>query len=576
MLQGDQIRLFVLFPAEKDDDTIQGETDTVALVEKPQYEAVSYRWGDPNDTEIILLSGQPSHVTTVLHAALRRLRLQDKPRLLWIDQLCIDQDNNEEKINQVRMMKNIYQSCSQCLIWFGEVQEHVKLEDAHAAVELIKYLANEVENPVALRSDDDFARIMKAIKSISVCSQPWWERVWTLQEAVLPERKVIVWGSEKFSWAYLSPFRSGWFTREYHLRLSEYKKSDHRDYLHEIFLYALWTNGTFQPYPSGLLRLILIWRQKRDATNPKDKVFGYTGLFERGSMPYIEACNYETPVATLYSATTLDLIANNGLLPLMMNPRLEKERRTPDMPSWAMDLKAIPYYDTGHWFTYWGHGSYDACAGRPLDVEWLREVAATSGGRYNVLGLRGMHVDRVKVTSTDRILDHWPDIVNTQSVFSCIQRWLALAQAQTSSLNSPDGLRALFGLVMLQGLVRTHDHWVLREGTQQDGRDVSLAIETSTFDKSIWYEERSVHMPVSNRTFFITENGHLGIGQMETEVGDEVWIFDGGNLPFLLRNQQVESNEYDFVGCCYVQGFAKGEALKETKGEERIKRVRIH
>lgn len=84
----------------------------------------------------------------------------------------------------------------------------------------------------------------------------------------------------------------------------------------------------------------MLWRQKRDATDPRDKVLGYMGLAPGNSLPNVAACNYETPIANLYGAATLDLIAVEGLLSLMMNPHGEKERRTPGVPSWAFDLEA--------------------------------------------------------------------------------------------------------------------------------------------------------------------------------------------------------------------------------------------
>ena len=382
MLEGDQIRILDLLPSTNHDEIMQGETHVVSLADKPQYETLSYRWGDPNNTKNILISGQAVAITVTLHAALCRLRLPDKKRRVWIDQVCIKQDDIEEKISQVRLMGKIYESCSQCTIWFGEIAEHIELKHAEAAVELIKYLANEAVEPVALQSDDDFFGAMNATETISVWSQPWWQRVWTLQEAVLPSRKVILWGPLTLMWEHLDQYRGGWFTEEYCDRAWYYhEKGYKRDHLYELLLHVMWVNDTFDTNLFGMLRLIIIWREKRDAADPRDKVFGYSGISKQNTMPLVQACNYETPLAALYGAATLDIIRNDGLQALMMNPRLEEGRRTQDVPSWAIDLNGHVRYHTDNWYSFWGYGCYNACAGRDFDTEWLQEMVAESQGR---------------------------------------------------------------------------------------------------------------------------------------------------------------------------------------------------
>jgi hypothetical protein len=58
--------------------------------ENPEYEALSYCWGDKSNLEEIMLQTQPFKVRKNLYRALIRLRQQDKPRTLWIDALCIN------------------------------------------------------------------------------------------------------------------------------------------------------------------------------------------------------------------------------------------------------------------------------------------------------------------------------------------------------------------------------------------------------------------------------------------------------------------------------------------------------
>lgn len=75
---------------------------TVSLEDYPQYEALSYFWGDPNNTQTVVLNCRLRSVTTNLESALRRLRRQDgEQRILWVDALCINQDDIAERNQQV-------------------------------------------------------------------------------------------------------------------------------------------------------------------------------------------------------------------------------------------------------------------------------------------------------------------------------------------------------------------------------------------------------------------------------------------------------------------------------------------
>lgn len=67
---------------------------------------------------------------------------------------------------------------------------------------------------------------------------------------------------------------------------------------------------------------------------------------------------------------------------------------------------------------------------------------------------------------------------------------------------------------------------------------------------------------VCNQIFFVTQGGMMGLGHLDTEPGDEVWVFDGGGkFPFVVKRQERGNEyDYDFVGCCYVQGIKFGEA----------------
>lgn len=82
---------------------------TVNVEEAPPYETLSYVWGAPNDNQqpYVLCNGYPVPITPNLDRALRWLRYAYHERLLWIDAICIDQENLDERARQVAYMRSM-------------------------------------------------------------------------------------------------------------------------------------------------------------------------------------------------------------------------------------------------------------------------------------------------------------------------------------------------------------------------------------------------------------------------------------------------------------------------------------
>jgi hypothetical protein len=95
----------------------------VSLDTKPSYAALSYTWGDPHDTQSILMGTASVAITRNLYSALAHLRYEDESRIFWIDALCIDQHNDEEKGWQVQLMREIYRRAEYVSVWLGPADE---------------------------------------------------------------------------------------------------------------------------------------------------------------------------------------------------------------------------------------------------------------------------------------------------------------------------------------------------------------------------------------------------------------------------------------------------------------------
>lgn len=86
---------------------------------KTPYETVSYCWGDPRDTTCVEIDGCTVEIPYSAAEALLHLRLIDEDRMIWIDSLCINQRDTEERGQQVAKMHDIYGHGARNLIWLG-------------------------------------------------------------------------------------------------------------------------------------------------------------------------------------------------------------------------------------------------------------------------------------------------------------------------------------------------------------------------------------------------------------------------------------------------------------------------
>jgi hypothetical protein len=143
----------------------------------------------------------------------------DEERVLWVDALCINQEDEAEKSSQVRLMTEIYKYSWLCLAWLGEFEEDVVLRqnmslDAYRALGVTMDKAdaqralNFVEKLSKLSTDGHFTadenRVPAGWASVTqpevtavnkLMNLNWWHRTWTVQEFIVPARVALVLGT---------------------------------------------------------------------------------------------------------------------------------------------------------------------------------------------------------------------------------------------------------------------------------------------------------------------------------------------------------------------------------------------
>ncbi|KAF2704690.1 HET-domain-containing protein, partial [Pleomassaria siparia CBS 279.74] len=180
------IRLLRLLPHEDESADIQCELYDYSLQDSCRthlYEALSYVWGDPEEKLPIFLHKHRFDVTINLHSALFRLRNHSMERILWVDAICIDQANREEKEHQIQSMANIYGQASRVVVWLGEAAD-----DSTQALEEIRVAGGR------MFSTHSSGEVVKEAV-LALLLRPWFRRIWILQEVAAARHVSIICGS---------------------------------------------------------------------------------------------------------------------------------------------------------------------------------------------------------------------------------------------------------------------------------------------------------------------------------------------------------------------------------------------
>ncbi|KAI9685247.1 MAG: hypothetical protein M1822_004620 [Bathelium mastoideum] len=160
----------------------------VALVGRPRFYALSYVWGNPTDTITIEVNGESVAVTKNLESALRRLSEFENGKYsnnIWIDALCIDQSDLDEKAYQVLLMGEIYFDTERVIGWLGQDDES---SDAAFKV-LRRALERKAENTL---DDSSATDMFFDLTATFTDRSPFWERIWIVQEMCLPKSSPIL------------------------------------------------------------------------------------------------------------------------------------------------------------------------------------------------------------------------------------------------------------------------------------------------------------------------------------------------------------------------------------------------
>ncbi|KAI8720160.1 HET domain-containing protein [Fusarium sp. LHS14.1] len=176
----DSVRLLELLPATSPDAPICANLKCPRnFSELPKYEALSYVRGSPEPVYAITVNDHQVTINSNLHDALKYLRRAETSRILWVDQLCINQQDAIEKSHQVARTGDIYRKATDVVIFLGPPTAPLTFfMDALADKRLIDLQDEPLSEPGSI--------LQLAVEAVcAFCSNPWWTRLWVQQEFYL-------------------------------------------------------------------------------------------------------------------------------------------------------------------------------------------------------------------------------------------------------------------------------------------------------------------------------------------------------------------------------------------------------
>ncbi|KAI6764093.1 hypothetical protein HG530_007882 [Fusarium avenaceum] len=312
------------------------------------FTALSYTWGPPVFNGSIKCDGFVKKITKSLEAAIRQFRQPHESIMMWIDQICINQEDNEEKAQQIPLMSRIYSLATSTVIWLGEAST-----GSASALRLLEQIISRLQFTFLNPEFEDLERLgLPAADSnqwqylCELLSRQWFTRVWIIQEAVLSldDSTYFSCGDSFIPWKTLADacmyLNSCGISRKLAERFSASLPSQAP--LGEAIcnIENMKPGGTI----SSIFR-ILIDTRYAECWDPKDRIYGLLGICndgDRAAIRVIHSSDYTA--ASLYQDVAARFIRGDDLSPWMRLTQLlgAVEHESSDLPSWVPDWRLPP------------------------------------------------------------------------------------------------------------------------------------------------------------------------------------------------------------------------------------------
>ncbi|KAF1363555.1 HET-domain-containing protein [Lizonia empirigonia] len=525
-----------------------GDEDTYSCVEAGgdetcAFEALSYTWGDDAETTPIRIvdvdAGKSGSlvVRPNLAAALRYLRYPDRERTLWIDALCIDQSNLEERGEQVKRMDQIYRLAKQVNVWLGAESAE---DNSDQAMELLGYIGAQVEytrdqsylaapscrEKNWFRPDIEIPVTDVQARAIQrLLQRAWFSRLWIWQEVQLANPSARLYcGAISIAWYH---FRRAVLALDVKQALNP---------LLPVAQLAHVSNLVFSR-SSSTASLKLLWATRHaQCHDERDRIYAILGLVQPRFSALVQPDYALTPAVTYQKACESWMRAYDKLSFLEF---CDLPRQCDARPSWVPD---------------WSRG----LAREPMTFNRFASGESGTGGAYVVDGkvLEVLGVQCGVVT--------WVEDLDLRVGHGSWEYWRNLCKelqpcAGTHSTDEAhlDAFVALLCGNRIREMYPSHIYWP----TLAECRNTLLTSpdqEPNRSSPSFNTFQNSVHEFTHGRRLFKTPK-HIGFAPPAAAKGDTLTVLLGFDAPALLRAQS--GSQHVFVGEAHAHGLMNGEAV---------------
>ncbi|KAK4575314.1 WD repeat-containing protein jip5 [Recurvomyces mirabilis] len=565
---------------------------------KVPYTAVSYAWGSSDFTHPLMIDGTSIKVTETVDVLLRHIRLANRPVTLWLDQICINQNDRADKEAQVKLMGSIYRRARNTIVWLGQesgIEAFTVLKGLYEATYGVEELLDDKLDE--LRYDSKYQHGFGSL--LRLLEHPWFQRTWVIQEVILSRDIYIMTGHDTVSWDLFSRYCSG--VAPFGL-IQMPAKTTHTERLRASGVDIVVDVASEKSYydTHGASKYMLSWllaTRYAAVGLPVDKIYALLGVCNSDILPlYTKLCT------DLYHEVATSLIAEGITEVATRKLRMEKmqtyhlvskvlscvdhDPEADSLPSWAPDW-SLSRRTSSLGYATSCYARFDA--GRTTDLEVFR----FDRGRMH-LSMQALQIGVIEELSsvcTDVSLTIEKPLENNGSLRDSV----VLAARRAPVLDKYDGLFVTFCSTLVPGT--EGDPRGMGDGFPKEYIEIlSLLCDESTgTSPSIpgqTYTARqlspeghrgrfSLHHPSQRQTgrFFKSlqiafknalynrrlcwlKGSVLGLVPSYAKEGDIVYVVPGYPVPFVVRS--LSHSRWQLVGECYVHAVMHGEAMDSS------------
>jgi hypothetical protein len=586
-----QIRLLKVWYGDSPEKRVC-ELIPVSLDNLPtKYIAFSYSWGDPTITSTLLFTNKRSlSLRKSVHNILDTIFGKRRTIYIWIDSICINQNDADEKSIQIRLMNEIYQKAYQVVLSLGEATPASDLGmdfvyQLYAALYGVFHGGGDravVDPKIILQKMCIKTLSPSLVAFLQLLSRPWFTRIWVVQEVAMASNPIFVCGNRAVVWPVFSEIAiaivdhslaSLFMTDTEDTYIDDALISSAFGSLHSLVRMTRARNmkqgKAEEPIQDNLIRF-----HHFDATDSRDKIFALLGLAADADDVMLNP-NYKASVDVVYANVARYLLLRNDSIVILHKAGIGNQRIYNNLPSWVPEWHTHPQDEPTSLGTIYKQFQFKAAGDTVPNI---------TSSNDKVLNIDGVIIDTVRsISSTVRFEILLPSPRGKEKEMKAhISSWLEEVEHliaalhhdrnHTSTLRYPwkncSWAEALWRTLVLNApapaeLEDCYHLWRQVMTPEAPGSGVT------NFDspkQKINIFDSIFTTTTKNRKFFTTDRGYIGLTSRGTLPGDKVCIFLGGHSPFIIRQAASSSTEdscsWNLVGEAYVHGLMDGEGLE--------------